>query len=123
MELSKNAIIGIAAVAVIAIVAIAALTMTGGSSDDITYELNGGVNNDNNPTSYKSDVVTLFDPSREGYDFSGWYLEPDFINKVTSLNKSMGKVTVYAKWAYKVYNVKYVLNCDTAVNINPESVT
>ena len=124
MELSKNAIIGIAAVAVIAIVAVAALAMMGGGgSDDITYELNGGVNNENNPTGYKSDVVTLYDPSREGYDFSGWYLEPNFINKVTSLNKSMGKVTVYAKWAYKVYNVEYVLNCDTAVNINPKSVT
>ena len=124
MELSKNAIIGIAAVAVIAIVAVAALAMMGGGgSDDITYELNGGVNNENNPTGYKSDVVTLYDPSREGYDFSGWYLEPGFINKVTSLNKSMGKVTVYAKWAYKVYNVEYVLNCDTAVNINPKSVT
>lgn len=126
MALSKTAIIGIAVVAVIAIGAVAAFSMMGGgggSSNDITYELNGGVNSEYNPTGYKSDVVTLYDPSREGYDFSGWYLEPNFINKVTSLNKSMGKVTVYAKWAYKVYNVEYVLNCKSAVNLNPESVT
>ena len=126
MALSKTAIIGIAVVAVIAIGAVAAFSMMGGGGggiDDITYELNGGVNSEYNPTGYKSDVVTLYDPSREGYDFSGWYLEPNFINKVTSLNKSMGKVTVYAKWEYKVFNVKYVLNDESAVNINPESVT
>ena len=45
----------------------------------ITYVLNGGTNNPSNPSTYTSDdVVTLSDPSKEGYDFLGWYTSADF---------------------------------------------
>ena len=42
----------------------------------ITYKLNGGANDPDNPTSYVRDTTTIFlkDPSREGYSFLGWYI-------------------------------------------------
>lgn len=40
----------------------------------ITYNLNGGTNNANNPSTYniESDDITLAAPTKYGYDFTGW---------------------------------------------------
>ena len=116
-------IIAVVAVAVVAVAAVGAFALTGGSSHEISYELNGGTNNPANPSDYTSDVVTLYDPSKDGCEFDGWFLESSFKTKVTSLNKSMGKVTVYAKWSAAKYEVTYVLNEKDAVNVNPSIVS
>jgi uncharacterized repeat protein (TIGR02543 family) len=61
----------------------------------ITYVLNGGQNNSQNPSSYTSSV-TLKNPTRKGYTFAGWYTDKNFKHKVTKLS---GKsCTVYARW-------------------------
>ena len=41
---------------------------------DITYDLGGGTNNPGNPNSYTTDQtpVTIKDPTRPGYNFTGW---------------------------------------------------
>ena len=41
---------------------------------DITYELNGGTNHADNPATYtiESPAITLQDPTRDGYTFTGW---------------------------------------------------
>ena len=41
---------------------------------DITYDLAGGINDPANPATYtvESDLITLADPTRAGYDFTGW---------------------------------------------------
>lgn len=41
---------------------------------NITYVLNGGTNNADNPSTYtiESPTITLKDPTREGYIFTGW---------------------------------------------------
>ncbi len=43
----------------------------------ITYNLNGGVNHPDNPTSYEGYLgdVTFYEPTREGHVFKGWYYE------------------------------------------------
>ena len=43
----------------------------------INYELDGGTNHADNPASYKvdTDTITLKDPSRTGYTFTGWTYE------------------------------------------------
>ncbi len=55
-------------------------------------------------------------PSRPGNSFQGWYLEPELINKVTSvtLNEDM---TIYAKWKASTLNrnLTFVTNGGTEI--------
>jgi uncharacterized repeat protein (TIGR02543 family) len=72
---------------------------------NITYELNGGVNNVNNPYSYKAgEHVHLSSPKKEGYAFDGWYTDPEFKNRTSLITDSDGNITIYAKWN-DVYNL------------------
>jgi uncharacterized repeat protein (TIGR02543 family) len=67
----------------------------------ITYKLNGGTNNNSNPLTYNvtTQTITLKNPTRAGYTFSGWYSDNQLNNKVTSIKKGSTKdVTLYAKW-------------------------
>ena len=65
----------------------------------ITYKLYGGKNNTSNPAYYTNKNITLKKPVKKGYSFVGWYLEPTYLNKATTINASKKKnVTLYAKW-------------------------
>ena len=92
----------------------------------ITYELNGGTNNPSNPASYtiESDVITLKDPSRNGYDFSGWYKTSAFSDQVTEIiGGSHGDLVLYAKWTPIVYSITYNLDGGTNNPSNPSTYT
>ncbi len=68
---------------------------------DITYVLNGGTNNINNPSTYISGyTVILEDPTYGIYTFSGWYLDPQFDGSpIQAISSNMsGNITLYAKW-------------------------
>ena len=70
----------------------------------ITYNLNKGTNNKNNPTSYTitAKTIKLKNPTRKGYTFKGWYSDKKCTKKVTQIKKgSTGNVTLYAKWKKK----------------------
>ena len=71
----------------------------------ITYNLNGGKNNLHNPSSFVyTDNFDLSDPTKTGYEFNGWYTDPSFKNKVTSIDGSITKdVVLYAKWTPNTY--------------------
>ena len=91
----------------------------------VTYELNGGENAFSNPDSFSiedmdGDIegsIALDDPSFDsefieataaadgsiavksnGKQFLGWFTDPEFTNKVTALDLSLGDVTLYASW-------------------------
>ena len=71
----------------------------------ITYDLDDGTNNANNPASYTIEDadITLEDPSKEGFEFVGWYAEKSFETPVSIIVTSAATpVSVYAKWS-KVY--------------------
>ena len=83
---------------------------------EIEYVLNesaGEVVTNNNPERYtiKDTPITLEAPTREGYDFLGWYdADPDTPNakKVTGIEEgSTGKKTFWAKWEEKSYTITY----------------
>ena len=81
----------------------------GGTADDdnvsgnaIIYNLNGGVNPENAPTSYKTgEVIGFPTPTKDGSAFEGWYQTSDFSDeRVLRTNDTMsGSITLYAKWA------------------------
>ena len=53
---------------------------------------------------------TLPSPQKAGYKFVGWYLEKEFINKVTEVKES---TTVYARWVQDQGDImtENILNC------------
>ncbi len=74
----------------------------------ISYELNGGTNNESNPTEYTADTetITLAAPTKAGYTFAGWYTEAEFTNETGSIAKgSTGNKTFYAKWKPVTYTI------------------
>ena len=68
----------------------------------ISYEMNDGTNHGENPTSYKvdTDTITLKDPSRTGYTFTGWTYEGQTTptKDVTIEKGSVGNKTFTANW-------------------------
>ena len=71
------------------------------SGNAITYNLNGGTNPEDAPTSYKKgEVIGFPTPSKDGSAFEGWYQTSDFSDtRVLRTNDTMsGNITLYAKW-------------------------
>lgn len=70
------------------------------NSYDITYDLAGGVNNSENPTTYtiESGLITLKNPTREGYTFLGWYDNAECTGtKITEISGYTTDIILYAK--------------------------
>ena len=68
---------------------------------DITYYLNSGTNDTENPSKYTvEDTVSIQDPSRYGYTFAGWYEDAAYTTPATtSFGPGVtGAKTFYAKW-------------------------
>ena len=68
---------------------------------EIRYVMNGGKNNESNPTSYtKNDKsFALKDPVKDGDEFEGWFLDNSFTQKTDSVKTDLyGSWTLYAKW-------------------------
>ena len=71
----------------------------------ITYNSNGGTEFDDDTYTIESDTITLPTPTRDKYDFEGWYEAADFSG--TSVNQivsgSLGNKIFYAKWTPKAF--------------------
>ena len=70
------------------------------NSFDITYDLDGGTNNPNNPTSYNVDMgnITLLKPTKEGFAFTGWTYKVELITYIDTSNAC--NMNIVASWAY-----------------------
>ena len=77
----------------------------------IRYEENGGPEQSDITYNVTSDDITLPKPTREGFEFMGWYTTDDFSGEaVTTIPKgSTGDKTFYAKWS-KIYTITYHVN-------------
>ncbi|MCL1947002.1 MAG: InlB B-repeat-containing protein [Chitinivibrionia bacterium] len=68
----------------------------------ISYELDGGNQNDLNPTSYnvQSGNLTMYPPSKTGYIFDGWYRGSDFLGDpmISLFSGEARNMTLFAKW-------------------------
>ena len=78
----------------------------------VSFNSNGGSKVEDVVTSIiESEPVTI----RDGYTFLGWYLEENFINKVTFPYEVTKDQTLYAKREENTYNVHFELNGGTGV--------
>lgn len=66
----------------------------------ITYQLNGGTNNEKNPSGFLSNkTLKLKNPTKKGYTFQGWYKDENYKTKIKKVKKGTeGNITIYAKW-------------------------
>ena len=92
----------------------------------ITYQLNGGKVT-GNPADYtvESEAITLKNPTREGYFFTGWSgtgLTGSANTKVTIAKGSTGDRAYTAKWNPVTYTITYQLDGGTASG-NPTKYT
>lgn len=64
----------------------------------ISYDLADGVNSPENPTSYtiESGLITLKNPTRDGYTFLGWYNGEQLVTIIDS--NTLENITLTAKW-------------------------
>ena len=105
----------------------------------ITYEMNGGTNNDDNPLTYNVLYGVSFEEpvEREGYTFEGWYIgdenvtginegcnatfssKDDLYTKLAS--RTTGDITVEARWTPVEYTVVYDKNADNATGTTESS--
>ena len=92
----------------------------------ITYHLNGGENDTDNPAYYmETETITLKPAVKTGYDFLGWYDNASCSGYPrTHIGKgSTGNKTFWAKWEAVTYTITYHLNGGTNASGNPASYT
>ena len=88
-------------------------------SYEIQYVLNGGVNSKDNVSRYTiEDTVTLYDPSKVGYTFIGWFTDAQFTSAVvTEIQEgTSGKITLYAHYSINQYTISFESNGGTNVS-------
>ncbi len=91
------------------------------------YELAGGSVASDNPTTYtiESTAITLNNPTREGYIFTGWTgtgLDAA-TTTVTIAAGSTGNRSYTATWTPTIYNIEYTMDGGTATPANPTTYT
>ncbi len=93
----------------------------------INYVLNGGINSPNNKQTYTcfDEEIVLSNPSRNGFEFLGWYENADFSGaKIEKFAAALlEEKTFYAKWNQSVFSVVYHLNDGVLEGENPSSYT
>lgn len=89
----------------------------------VNYELDGGINRSENITRYTVEDADflLREPTKENYDFVGWYVDGDYTQKITRLETERCEdMNLYAKWKPHPYSIKYV---DSYSHRNPNFYT
>lgn len=91
---------------------------------EITYELDGGMNDSDNPDHYtiESEDIQLKEASKSGYSFAGWFSAVSGGEKITVIPKgSTGKLTLYARYTANKYRVSF--DAQGGHSVHPIEVT
>ena len=112
--------------AVLLLVSSMAVSFTASAADfKLTYDANGGVNPPSSQTYTKSGErnISTFQPTREGYTFLGWSLDPEDWEAQYAAGGTInvdGRITLYAVWKNNAA-APYKLTYDANGGINPPS--
>ena len=74
----------------------------------IHFNSNGGIEVDALEIDDTSDIVLPTEPTKEGYDFDGWYVDQDLDESFDINSIITEEITLYAKWVKKQYSITYV---------------
>ncbi len=87
---------------------------------NITYELNGGTNNAENPNTYNTEIsIELKAPTKAGYTFAGWFADKDFSVETTGISLGEGDAkTFYAKWNANENTIVFNANSGSGSMLN-----
>ncbi len=78
----------------------------------ITFDTQGGSDLED-LVAYEGDEVSAPEnPTRDGYEFAGWYTTTSFLRQYTFNTMPSGNITVYAKWNYIDNNI-YTISFDS----------
>lgn len=92
---------------------------------NITLDPNGGSLGQQSETKsvvYGEKLGTLPTPSRDYYDFLGWFDKAEGGNKITSESIVSGDMTLYAHWKATEYNVTFDVNGGDALSVSGKKV-
>ena len=94
-------------------------------SYDIVYVLDGGINNENNPSSYTiEDKVDFIAPTKTGYEFTGWTgtgIQSQTIQFSISTGTT-GNISLTAHWNANTYTITYNVNGGDTLVDNTQDV-
>ena len=83
----------------------------------IVYNLDGGTNSSENPTSYNVEKVVGFkEPTKTGYTFVAWYLDSDYTIEIGDTTGYAKDLVLYAKWEINSYKVSF-LTGELGINV------
>ena len=89
----------------------------------INYKLNGGINNEGNPSSFAEGTkVKLYDASKEGYDFVGWSTNESGTSFIDEIDLDIDW-TIYAIFTPHKYTINYHNLPNNSINSNPDKYT
>ena len=85
---------------------------TGKTSDISYFDFDNasfsGIHGLNAPTTVTAGTPTqLVAPTKDGYDFVGWFSDAACTQQITEVTYVDGGVSVYVKWSQKVYTIAY----------------
>ena len=93
-----------------------------GATYTITYHMGGGVNSQQNPTSYRAgETITLYDPQVTvgGMQFDGFYLDAGYKTRVEEIKATMkGNLDLYAKWVSETYQISFDPNVPEGTTVS-----
>lgn len=79
----------------------------------VTYELDGGVNDPDNPSAFTVDdlPIELKSATKKDYAFTSWYTDYELVNAIGVLTECRD-YTLYAEYIYQTEGLEFELICD-----------
>lgn len=83
----------------------------------VSFDSNGGSSVVSITQDYKSTIIAPENPTKDGYQFDGWYKDSGLTTKYFPTNMPSSNITLYAKWKANSYTITFVVNGGS--NISP----